>query len=374
MERIKKFASGDNFPRFIISIFFLLILATAVLLKMPFGRMMSDVLIRFGMNGILVLAMVPAIQSGIAPNFGLPIGIIGGLLGMVISMEMMLTGFVGFFVAVIIGIIFGLLFGWLYGLLLNRVKGSEMIIATYTGFSFVALMCIAWLVLPFDNESMRWPIGQGLKNTITMEGTFGELLNNFMSLRRIVTGDQTLWVFNKSTSFLQESFGKDYFVSFHFPTGMILFFFIFCFLVWLFINSKTGIALRAVGDNPRFAQASGLNVDRSRLIGTILSTVLGAVGIIVYSQGFGYMQLYLAPQYMAFPAVAAILIGGASARKARISNVIIGAFLFNGLLTIALPVANALVPEGGMSEVFRMIIQNGVILYALTKVGGSGSE
>ncbi|MDO5734750.1 MAG: ABC transporter permease [Eubacteriales bacterium] len=375
MERFKKFVAGDNLPRFIISGFFLLILLTAVYLKMPFGRMMSDIFIRFGMNGVLVLAMVPAIQSGIRPNFGLPIGIIGGLLGIVISMEFNFTGFVGLLVAIVVGVFFGVIFGWLYGLLLNRVKGSEMIIATYTGFSFVALMCIAWLVLPFTNDSMKWPIGSGLKNTITMESSFGELLNNFLSFRRVVVGgDQVNWVFNESTAYLQEEFGKDYFVSFHFPTGMILFVLLACFLVYLFINSRTGIALRAVGDNSRFAEASGLNVDRSRLIGTILSTVLGAVGIIIYSQGFGYMQLYLAPQYMAFPAVAAILIGGASATRARISHVLIGTFLFNGLLTIGLPVANALVPDGGLSEVFRMIIQNGVILYALTKVGGSGSE
>lgn len=375
MERFKKFVAGDNLPRFIISGFFLLILLVAVSLKMPFGRMMSDIFIRFGMNGVLVLAMVPAIQSGIRPNFGLPIGIIGGLLGIVISMEFNFTGFTGLLVAIVVGVFFGVIFGWLYGLLLNRVKGSEMIIATYTGFSFVALMCIAWLVLPFTNDSMKWPIGSGLKNTITMESSFGELLNNFLSLRRVVIGgDEVKWVFNESTVYLQEEFGKDYFVSFHFPTGMILFVLFACFLIYLFINSRTGIALRAVGDNSRFAEASGLNVDRSRLIGTILSTVLGAVGIIIYSQGFGYMQLYLAPQYMAFPAVAAILIGGASATRAKISNVIIGTFLFNGLLTIGLPVANALVPDGGLSEVFRMIIQNGVILYALTKVGGSGSE
>ena len=36
--------------------------------------------------------------------------------------------------------------GWLYGLLLNRLKGSEMSVTTYVGFSVVSLMCIAWLV------------------------------------------------------------------------------------------------------------------------------------------------------------------------------------------------------------------------------------
>lgn len=73
---------------------------------------------------------------------------------------------------------------------------------------------------------------------------------------------------------------------------------------------------------------------------------------------------------MAFPAVAAVLIGGASTSKISISHVIIGTFLFQGLLTVALPVANQMFPEGNLSEVLRMIVQNGIILYALTKMGG----
>jgi len=33
-------------------------------------------------------------------------------------------------------------------------------------------------------------------------------------------------------------------------------------------------------------------------------------------------------------------------------------------------VANQMFPEGNLSEVLRQIVQNGIILYALTKVGG----
>ena len=54
----------------------------------------------------------------------------------------------------------------LYGLLLNRLKGSEMSVTTYVGFSVVSLMCIAWLVLPFKSPIMTWPLGNGLRTTI----------------------------------------------------------------------------------------------------------------------------------------------------------------------------------------------------------------
>ncbi|HCF93185.1 MAG TPA: ABC transporter, partial [Firmicutes bacterium] len=87
-----------------------------------------------------------------------------------------------------------------------------------------------------------------------------------------------------------------------------------------------------------YAASSGINIRKMRYTGVIMSTVLGAIGIIVYAQSYGFLQLYNAPLYMAFPAIAAILIGGATLRKATISQVIIGSILFFTLLTTALPV------------------------------------
>ncbi len=218
-----------------------------------------------------------------------------------------------------------------------------MLVATYTGFAFVSLMSIAWIVLPFTHPEMRWPIGQGLRVTIALESTFGYILDNFM---KIEIGKLRL------------------------PTGMLLFFAFMCLVMWIFSKSKHGIAMKASGDNPKFALASGINVDGYRILGTIISTGLGAIGYLVYAQSYGFIQLYQAPLMMAFPAVAAVLIGGATAKKAKISHVVIGAFLFNGLLAISLPVASSIFDGGNISEVFRMIIQNGIILYALTQVGG----
>ena len=130
--------------------------------------------------------------------------------------------------------------------------------------------------------------------------------------------------------------------------------------------------MSAAGINPKFAVATGIHVDRARIVGTVLSTMLGAVGIIVYTQSYGFFQLYQAPMMMGFAAVAAILIGGASSHKATLMHVIIGTFLFQGLLTVSLPVANKIVTEGNLSEIARIIVQNGIILYSLTKVSGGG--
>ena len=107
-----------------------------------------------------------------------------------------------------------------------------------------------------------------------------------------------------------------------------MFFAVLALLMWVFMRSKTGTAMTAVGSNPEFARASGVNVDRMRTISVVLSTILGAVGILVYEQSFGFIQLYMGPFYMALPAVASVLLGGASVNKASILNVVVGTFLF----------------------------------------------
>ena len=98
-------------------------------------------------------------------------------------------------------------------------------------------------------------------------------------------------------------------------------------------------------------------------------------GIMVYAQGYGFMQLYNGPQMMGFHSVAAVLIGGATPKRARIPHVLLGTFLFQGLLMFTPPVSNKLLAGTDISDTMRQIIQNGVILYALTKAkGGSSNE
>lgn len=330
-------------PRLIIGLFFILLCIVALICDLSLTGLMSNTLVRMGMNSILVLAMVPGIQSGIGLNLGLPIGIVGGLIGGLMAIEYQISGWLGFLFASVVGMIIAAVCGWLYAQLLNRLKGSEMSVTTYVGFSIVSLMCIAWLVLPFKSLELRWPLGTGLRNTIGMGSSFSHILDDFLAF----------------------SIGK-----LTIPTGLLLFMVLCCFLVWLFMRSKTGIAMRAVGTNQRFAEATGTNVDRMRTIGTMLSTMLGALGILVYSQSYGFMQLYTAPRQMGFVAASAILIGGASTTRCKISHVLIGTFLFQGVLTLGMPVANALVPQSTISETMRILISNGIILYALTKSGG----
>jgi simple sugar transport system permease protein len=138
------------------------------------------------------------------------------------------------------------------------------------------------------------------------------------------------------------------------------------FIMWLFMRSRTGTALTAVGSNPDFARAGGVSANRMRTISVVISTIFGAIGILTYQQSFGFIQLYNAPLYMAFPAVAAILLGGASVNKAGILNVVVGTFLFQSILAMTPSVINSVL-RTDMSEVIRILISNGMIIYALTR-------
>ena len=331
-------------PRVIIGVFFILLCFMTLWYDLSLSTLLSNTIVRMGMNAIMVLAMVPGIQCGISLNLGLPIGLVAGLIGGLLTIELGIPGWGGFLFAIVSGSALAAVCGYLYALMLNRLKGSEMSVTTYVGFSIVSLMCIAWLVLPFKSLKLRWPLGTGLRNTIGLDGTnFRHILNDFLAFQ---IGDFTI------------------------PTGLLLFMLFSCFVVWVFSRSRTGQAMQAVGNNPRFAESVGINVDKMRIIGTVFSTVLGAVGILVYSQSYGFMQLYTAPRQMGFIAASAILIGGASTSRCKISHVLIGTFLFQGVLTLGMPVANVLVPGSTISETLRILISNGIILYALTKSGG----
>jgi len=338
---IKRMIAAAGWPRIIIGLFLLSLFLVAPLVQVKISTSISDTIVRFGRNGVMVLAMVPMIRSGCGLNFGLPLGIIGGILGILISIEMELTGLSGFLTAIGLGVAFAAVLGWGYGIILNMVKGDEMMIATYVGFSSVAFMSMAWLLLPFKSKAMVWSFGgSGLRTTISMDNYWTNILSDFGSFT---------------------FFGQI------FPTGMILFFGFMCFLVWLFFRTKTGQAMSAVGQNPEFARASGISVDRMRILSVVLSTVIGAVGIIVYAQSYGFVQLYLAPLYMAFPAVAAVLLGGAGVGRVSIVNVLVGAFLFQGILTMTPSVINSAMKGVDISEVLRLIVSNGMIIYALTR-------
>jgi len=327
---------------------YLVVLILGVFFGFNVSTLLTASLHLFGVWGLFTLANVPSIQSGTGPSFALPIGIVTGLLAMVLVLSLNFTGWSFILVASIVALVFGSLAGYLYGKLMNAVKGSEMAIAPYTGFAITAVFGLLWLAIPIRHPNMVFFLGDGLRHQIPLD------------------------YFN--ANFILAEFLEFQLFGLEVRTGELLVVFAACILMWLFFRTKTGIAISAVGRNPMFAKATGINVDRSRVIANMISTAVAAFGVIVYAQGFGFVQLYDFPMFLAFPAVACILVGGASAQRAKVTNVIVGTFLFQGLLAIALPVFTRVLDGADVVNPIRMVIQNGIILYALSQMSKGGKS
>ncbi len=326
--------------RILIALFLVVLFGIGYATGMDLAGLATDSLLRIARNGILVLALLPAVQGGVGLNFGLPLGIICGLVGCVITLDLGLGGWAGLALSALVGVALAAPVGVAYGWLLNRTRGQEMMVGTYLGFAAVSGMSIFWTLAPFHNPQLVWAIaGRGLRTTLTLTGVWDRQLDSFGAF---TVGGVTV------------------------PTGSLAFFALLCALVGLFFRTRAGLTITAARSNPRFARAAGISDERTRIQATTLSTVLAAVGIVVYCQSFGFVQLYTAPLFMAFPAVACLLIGGAAVDRATLTHVIVGTVLFQSILTVALPVTSQVV-RGDFSETARLIIQNGMILYALTR-------
>ena len=332
--------SKIKLPQIIISLFMLSLFVLAGFLKMNIPELVSGSFVKFVMNGVLVLAMIPMINAGVGMNFGLPVGIVAGLLGMCMAIQLRVTGIFGFITAILLSIIPAVVFGMLYAKILNMVKGKEDIAAIFIGYSFIPIMNFVWTVIPFSNREMLYPVGgEGLRPKISLENYFGNVLNELFVVK---IGEIVI------------------------PLGLLGVYAIICLLIHFFFKTKYGTVMLAVGENEKFCQLSGIKINKVRTTAIVLSTVIGAVEICVYAQTYGFVELYNAPLSHTFPAVSVILIGGCIGKRATIFHAILGTYLYQTIYLLSAPIANAiLIPQ--MSEIVRMIITNGIILYAFLK-------
>ena len=133
------------------------------------------------------------------------------------------------------------------------------------------------------------------------------------------------------------------------------------------MKTRLGQKFRAVGQNRMVANASGINVDRTRIIAIMISTVLAGWGQILFMQsdGIGTFQTYAAHEQVGLYAGAAILVGGASIDRATNMQALIGTFLFHSLFITAQSAASNLFGDSAVGEYFRAFLSYGVIALAL---------
>ena len=131
------------------------------------------------------------------------------------------------------------------------------------------------------------------------------------------------------------------------------------------MKTKLGQDFRAVGQNQHIAEIAGINVNRTRIIATILSTVFAAWGMIIYLQNMGTVSVYESHRNIGLFAVASILVGGASTSRASLRNVIVGVILFNAMVIVAPDIGRYAFGDAVMGEYFRSFMQYAAIGLAL---------
>jgi simple sugar transport system permease protein len=267
--------------------------------------------------------MIPII-AGLGLNFGIVLGAMAGQAGLILveNYEVSFFGtFGGFAVAVCCSIPIALFLGYLTGLLFNRCRGNEMITGIILGFFANGIYQFVFLILtgpviPFRNPDILLPQGTGTRVTVNL-----------------VAADRGLDAPWEKLS-IPLRFAEDgrWWGEIPIPTMIVAI--LFYLGIWLFLRTKLGQDLRAVGQDPHVAEIAGINVNRCRVIAIILSMVVAGVGQVIWLQNMGVMNTYQSHEQVGFYAVAAILVGGASVTRVRIWNPIAGVVLFHTLIVV----------------------------------------
>nr|WP_249126822.1 ABC transporter permease [Brucella oryzae] len=110
------------------------------------------------------------------------------------------------------------------------------------------------------------------------------------------------------------------------------------FVVWRFLESDMGLAMRATGANPRMARAQGVRTDRQIYLGMALSNALVALGGSLFAQTNGFADVTSGVGTIVV-GLAAVIIGETLLRSRFILVILIGCVLGSIIYRIAIQLA-----------------------------------
>lgn len=140
---------------------------------------------------------------------------------------------------------------------------------------------------------------------------------------------------------------------------------VLCVFNNLLMRTRLGQNMRAVGQNRAVANSAGIDVDKTRIIAMLFSTVLASWGQLIYLQNIGTMSTYGAHTQVGQFAIAALLVGCASVQKATNKNALLGIVLFHTLFIVSPLAGKKLFGDPVIGEYFRVFVSYGVIAMAL---------
>ena len=345
----KKFDIKMFLAKNIVPIVFIVISAAmAPLSGYSGGHLVQEIVSRLGRDTFLVLSLLIPLIAGMGINFGLALGACAGQIALILVTDWQITGASGLFLAMLISIPISILLGYFAGYLLNNARGREMITTYVLGFFVVGLYQIVVLfgmgrIIPVTDETLVLSRGYGIRNTIKLDGVAGSF-----------------------DTLVDKLFGTPIEIAgIHIPLFSLFLVAALCFLTWWFIRTKLGQEVRAVGQDMGVSAASGINVNRTRVIAMIISTVLASFGQLIWLQNIGVMTVYSGANSVALYAAAAVLVGGATASKAGYSRAIVGTGLFH-FLFIVMPVAGVRIfGMAAVAEYFRVFVSYSIVAVSL---------
>ena len=304
--------------------------------------LLNEIVTRMGRNIFLILSLLIPIMAGMGLNFGMTLGAMAGEIALIFVADWQIWGVPGIILAMILSIPFSIALGLLCGKLLNMAKGREMITSYIISFFIngvyqLIVLFMMGAIIPIKHFSIKLPRGYGIRNTVS-------LLNMRQSL------DNALAVTIGGVKIPLLTFAV---------IGLL------CLFVLWFRKSKLGQDMRAVGQDMEVARAAGINVERTRIISIVISTVMAGFGMIIYLQNMGNLATYSSHSQIGMFCIAALLVGGASVDKAGIGNVFLGVILFHTMFIVAPTTGAKITGDSMIGEYFRVFISYGVITLAL---------
>jgi len=335
--------------------FAVLCIIGVVVAKLDLNYLINEIFTRLGRNTFLVLSLLIPVVAGLGLNFGIVIGAMAGQIALVIVTHYRIEGLTGLAVAMLIALPLAVLFGWLTGLVLNKAKGREMVTGMILGFFANGLYQLIFLVLvgtviPMNNPTLLLPSGIGIRNTVDLIGVAN-------ALDRALDG---IW-----DGLIMFDLGPIPVGPWRIPLGTWLVTGLLCGGISFLMKTRLGQQMRAVGEDGHIASVAGIPVNRIRITAIVYSTVLAAWGQLIFLQNIGTLNTYNSHEQIGMFSIAALLVGGASTRKAGIGNAILGVFLFHTLFVVSPLAGQAVFGIPQIGEYFRVFLAYGVIAVAL---------
>ena len=361
---------------------------------------------RLSRNAFIVLALILPIVAGMGINFAVTIGAMAAQISSLWVIEWGISGLGGFLLAMVMTVPLAAVFGYLIGKLLNKMKGQEMIGGLILGYFANGLYQLLFLfifgnLIPLEAPGLVIKGSTGVANTIDLStergfkyaldglwrvdfGTGLFILCGVLAVVAIVNFLLKKNDLKKMAITVGCCAGlcvvylipaiKNLFAMVSIPMVTFLLVGLLCVFNNTLMRTRLGQQFRAVGQNRTVANVSGINVDKVRVIAIMISTVLAGWGQLIFVQNMGSFQTYGAHEQVGLYAGAAILVGGASIKKATNTQALVGCVLFHLLFIVAPSAGKNLFGDAAIGEYFRVFVSYGVIALALVMHAWSGIQ